>query len=182
MALNFDASTAPRNNAELKKLVQAVRGASQADEGYWLEWKSDLDLNPTDRADKSGRAHVARAIIGFANRMPDTVARFVEGHGFLLAGVSPEGMKGVTQHDITELVRWVEPYVGEEVRWRPTYVEVEGDSGPVSILIITVDPPRWGDPIFCMRKEVPASRDKSIPETTIFVRRANGTTDRAQSC
>ncbi|GAA4986253.1 hypothetical protein HD597_000142 [Nonomuraea thailandensis] len=182
MALNFDARMAPRNHAELKKLVQAVREASKADETFWLEWKSDLDLNPADRADKSGRAHVARAIIGFANRMPDAAARFVEGYGLLLAGVSHESMKGVTQHDITELVRWIEPYVGEEVRWQPTYVEVEGDSGPVSILVIAIDPPRWGDPIFCMRKEAPSpSRDKSIPEATIFVRRIAGTTDRARA-
>ncbi|NRQ32088.1 hypothetical protein HII36_09590 [Nonomuraea sp. NN258] len=72
MALDFDTRTAPRNHAELKKLVQAVRSASKADETFWLEWKSDLDLNPADKVDKSGRAHVARAIIGFANRMPDT--------------------------------------------------------------------------------------------------------------
>ncbi|NRQ32087.1 hypothetical protein HII36_09585 [Nonomuraea sp. NN258] len=96
--------------------------------------------------------------------------------------MSPEGTKGVAQHDITELVRWIEPYVGEEIRWQPTYVEIEGDSGPASILVVTVDPPRWGDPIFCMRREVTStSKDKSIPEATVFVRRAEGTTSRAKA-
>ncbi|MFC7645924.1 hypothetical protein ACFQX6_38960 [Streptosporangium lutulentum] len=92
MALNFDARKAPRNHAELEKLVQAVRQASKADETIWLEWKSELDLNPADKGDKSGRAHVARAIIGFANRMPEDAARFAEGYGFLLAGVSHDSM------------------------------------------------------------------------------------------
>lgn len=180
MALNFDVRTAPRNHAELKKLVEAVRSASMADETLWLEWKSDLDLNPENRSDKSGRAHIARAIIGFANRMPDRVSSFVEGYGFLLAGVSPEGMNGVEQHDITELVRWIQPYVGDVIRWQPTYVEAEGENGLVSILVVTVDPPRWGDPIHCMRKQAPSPlAGKSIPEAAIFVRRFNGTTDRA---
>ncbi|MEV0382873.1 hypothetical protein [Nonomuraea sp. NPDC050643] len=178
--MNFDVRMAPRNHAELKKLVEAVRSASMADETFWLEWKSDLDLNPEEKSDKSGRAHIARAIIGFANRIPDRVSGFVEGYGFLLAGVSPEDMNGVEQHDITELVRWIQPYVGDVIRWQPTYVEAEGENGIVSILVITVDPPRWGDPIHCMRKQAPSPQPgKSIPEAAIFVRRTNGTTDRA---
>jgi hypothetical protein len=182
MALNFDTRTAPRNHAELKKLVLAVRGATKADETLWLEWKSELDLDPEDPSDKSGRAHAARAIIGFANRMPDEASRFVEGYGFFLAGVSHENMRGVKQHDITELVRWIENYVGDTIRWQPTYVEVEGDDGPVAVLVITIDPPRWGDPIFCMRKEAPSpTKGKSIPEAAVFVRRTEGTTSRARA-
>ncbi|NJP98790.1 hypothetical protein HCN51_56825 [Nonomuraea sp. FMUSA5-5] len=182
MALNFDTRTAPRNHAEYRKLALAVRGATKADETLWLEWKSELDLDPADKSDKSGRAHIARAIIGFANRMPDTASRYVEGYGFLLAGVSHENMNGVKQHDITELVRWIQPYVGEEIRWQPTYVEIDQGEGPVAILVITIDPPRWGDPIYCMRKEAPSSsRDKSIPEAAIFVRRPDGTTSRARA-
>lgn len=182
MALNFDTRTAPRNHAELKKLVLAVRGATKADETFWLEWKSELDLNPEDKADKSGRAHIARAIIAFANRMPDEASRFVEGYGFFLAGVSHENMGGVEQHDVTELVRWIGDYVGDTIRWQPTYVEVAGDDGAVAVLVITIDPPRWGDPIFCMRKQAPSPyKDKSIPEATVFVRRSEGTTDRARA-
>ncbi|WP_433259697.1 AlbA family DNA-binding domain-containing protein (plasmid) [Streptosporangium sp. CA-135522] len=182
MALNFDTRTAPRNHAELKKLVLAVRGATKADETLWLEWKSELDLDPEDPADKSGRAHIARAIIGFANRMPDEASRFVEGYGFFLAGVSHENMGGVEQHDITELVRWIGDYVGETIRWQPTYVEVEGGDGAVAVLVIMIDPPRWGDPIFCMRKQAPSpKKDKSIPEATVFVRRTEGTTSRARA-
>ncbi|MCZ4101079.1 hypothetical protein [Streptomyces sp. H39-C1] len=182
MALDFDSRKAPRNHADLKRLVQAVRKASKADESLWLEWKGSLDLNPADRGDKSGRAHVARAIIGFANRLPDEAGRFAEGHGYLLVGVDHEHMPGVEQHDITELVRWIEPYVGEEIGWRPTYVEAEGETGTVAVLVVTVDPPRWGDAVHCMRKEAPhPKRDKSIPEAAVFIRGSEGTTRRAMA-
>ncbi|MEU0343934.1 hypothetical protein ABZ092_34560 [Streptomyces bobili] len=49
------------------ELVKAIRAASAADESHWLEWKSTLDFRPRSKADKSARAHLARAIIGFAN-------------------------------------------------------------------------------------------------------------------
>lgn len=86
MALDFDSRRAPRLPSEYLKLVQAVRRATSADETDWLEWKSTLDLQPANRADKSGLAHIARAIIGFANRMPDVARRHAEGHGLLVVG------------------------------------------------------------------------------------------------
>jgi hypothetical protein len=182
MALDFDSRKNPRNHADFKRLVHAIRHASKADETIWLEWKSDLELDPADKGDKSGRAHVARAIIGFANRMPDDAGRFAQGHGILMVGVGPEGMPGVRPHDITELVRWITPYVGNEIGWMPTYVEAEGENGPVAVLIVTVDPPEWGDPIHCMRKEAPSkTRDKSIPEAAIFVRTNEGVTRPARA-
>ncbi|MFK4687741.1 AlbA family DNA-binding domain-containing protein [Streptomyces pristinaespiralis] len=180
MALDFDNRKAPRNHSDLKQLVRAVRQASKADEALWLEWKSDLDLDPADKGDKSGRAHIARAIIGFANRHPDEARRFAEGHGYLLVGVDHEQMPGVKQHDVTELVRWITPYVGDKIGWMPTYVEAEGENGAVAILVIRVDPPQWGDPIHCMRKEAPSSR-KSIPEAAIFVRAREGETRPAKA-
>ncbi|CAL9585324.1 AlbA family DNA-binding domain-containing protein [Streptomyces sp. enrichment culture] len=180
MALDFDSRKAPRNHSDLLQLVRAVRHASKADEALWLEWKSELDLDPADKGDKSGRAHIARAIIGFANRHPDEARRFAEGHGYLLVGVDHEQMPGVKQHDVTELVRWITPYVGDKIGWMPTYVEAEGENGPVAILVITVDPPQWGDPIHCMRKEAPSPR-KSISEAAVFVRAREGETRPAKA-
>ncbi|WDO11278.1 hypothetical protein ME763_37865 (plasmid) [Streptomyces murinus] len=180
MALDFDSRKAPRNHGDLKRLVRAVCQASKADEALWLEWKSELDLDPADRGDKSGRAHVARAIIGFANRHPEEARRFAEGHGYLLVGVDHERMPGVKQHDVTELVRWITPYVGDKIGWMPTYVEAEGENGAVSILVITVDPPQWGDPIHCMRKQAP-SPHKSIAEAAVFVRAREGETRPAKA-
>lgn len=190
MALEFDTRRAPVRASQYLELVKAVRAASAADELDWLEWKSSLDFRPKSKADKSARAHVARAIIGFANRQPDIALRNVEGYGFLVVGVDPEGYYGVDEIDSVELEQWVTPYIGEDIEWRATYVHVT-EEGPerLSILVVTVSPPKWGDPIFCIRKEIPPPprgegdqvKDKdTIREATIFVRRP-GRTDRARA-
>lgn len=190
VALEFDTRRPPVRASQYLELVTAVRAASAADELDWLEWKSTLDFRPKNKADKSARAHLARAIIGFANRQPDVALRNVEGYGFLVVGVDPEGYHGVEEIDSVELERWITPYVGEDIDWRTTYVHVsEEGHDRLPVLIVTVSPPSWGDPIFCIRKEIPPpprgesdqAKDKdTIREATIFVRRT-GRTDRARA-
>ncbi|MFD0142896.1 MULTISPECIES: hypothetical protein [unclassified Streptomyces] len=190
MALEFDTRRPPVRASQYLELVKAVRAASAADELDWLEWKSTLDFQPKNKADKSSRAHLARAIIGFANRQPDVALRNVEGYGFLVVGVDPEGYYGVDELDSVELERWITPYVGEEIDWRTTYVHVSEEGHErLPVLIVTVSPPSWGDPIYCIRKEIPPpprgeseqTKDKeTIREATIFVRRT-GRTDRARA-
>ncbi|MFI1727588.1 helix-turn-helix domain-containing protein [Streptomyces sp. NPDC020489] len=191
MALEFDARRAPVRASHYLELVKAIRAASAADESDWLEWKSTLDFRPKNKADKSARAHVARAIIGFANRQPDDALRNVEGHGFLVVGVDPEGYYGVDEIDNVDLEPWINEYVGDGIDWRPTYVHIsEEGHDRLPVLIITVSPPNWGDPIFCIRKEIPPPprsesgqpKDKdTIREATVFVRRRHGRTDRARA-
>lgn len=188
VALEFDTHRAPVRASHYLELVEAIRAASAADESDWLEWKSTLDFRPKDKADKSACAHLARAIIGFANRQPDVALRNAEGYGFLVVGVDPEGYHGVEEIDSVELERWITPYVGEGIDWRPTYVHVSEEGHErLPVLIVTVSPPNWGDPIFCIRKEIPPpprgksdqAKDKdTIRQATIFVRRP-GRTDRA---
>lgn len=91
VALEFDTRRPPVRASQYLELVKAIRTASTADELDWLEWKSTLDFRPKNKADKSARAHLARAIVGFANRQPDIALRNVEGHGLLVVGVDPEG-------------------------------------------------------------------------------------------
>lgn len=190
VALEFDTRRAPVRASHYLELVKAIRAASAADESDWLEWKSTLDFRPKNKADKSARAHLARAIIGFANRQPDDARRYVEGYGFLVVGVDPKGYYGVDEIDIVDLEPWINEYVGDSIHWRPTYVHVrEEGQDRVAVLIITVSPPNWGDPIFCVRKEIPPPprsepgqpKDKdTIREATVFVRR-NGKTERARA-
>ncbi|MGK3945146.1 hypothetical protein ABK046_43070 [Streptomyces caeruleatus] len=190
MALEFDTRRAPVRASHYLELVKAVRAASAADESDWLEWKSTLDFRPKNKADKSARAHLARAIIGFANRQPDSALRNVEGHGFLVVGVDPKGYYGVDEIDSVDLEPWINEYVGDGIDWHPTYVHVsEEGHDRLPVLIITVSPPKWGDPIFCIRKEIPPPprsesgqpKDKdTIREATVFVRR-HGRTDRARA-
>ncbi|GGL57376.1 AlbA family DNA-binding domain-containing protein [Planomonospora parontospora] len=161
MALNLDITRAPVRAHDLLALAQAVFDAGPADEGSWLEWKSTLDLTT-----KHAFVHIARAVIAFANRMPDEAARFAEGHAFLLVGISPGALDGVTPVDIVELDKGLQPYLGPDgPRWRATYLTLTRPTASAPVLIIDVEPPRWGDPIFCLRKELDGMR-----EGTIYVR------------
>ncbi|MEZ0076284.1 hypothetical protein [Planotetraspora sp. GP83] len=164
MALDFDISSPPVRPVEFVALAEAIFHASDADESWWLEWKSTLDLTS-----KHGCHHIARAIIGFANRMPDEAERFTCGHAYFVAGVSPGALDGIVPIDVVDLDKGLTPYLGSPgPRWRPTYVTVALPAGSAQVLIIDVEPPQWGDPIFCMRKEL-----GGVAEGAIFVR-ANG--------
>ncbi|MEV0633266.1 AlbA family DNA-binding domain-containing protein [Nonomuraea wenchangensis] len=171
MALNFDISSPPVRPADFVGLAEAIFQASAADESWWLEWKSTLDLTS-----KHGWHHIARAIIGFANRMPDQAERFTGGHAYFVAGICPGAADGIKPVDVVDLDKGLTPYLGDPgPRWRPTYVTVTLPTGTAQVLIIDVEPPRWGDPIFCMRKEL-----GGVAEGTVFVR-GNGATRPARA-
>lgn len=71
MTLNLELRRPLRSRAEQRALVEAVRDAPTFEqETHWLEWKGSLDLDS-----KEGRAAIAKAILGFANRSPDTALR-----------------------------------------------------------------------------------------------------------
>ncbi|RCG17272.1 ATP-binding protein [Sphaerisporangium album] len=141
--------------------------ASDADESVWLEWKSTLDLTK-----KHAWWHIARAIIGFANRMPDAVARFTEGRAYLVVGISPGALTGVTPIDVVDLDQGLTPYLGKEdqPRWRATFVPLTRGGVTAQVLIVEIDPPRWGDPPYYICKEYDGARDGEI-----FIR-VNGAT------
>ena len=160
--LNLDTSRAPTRPAELLALALAVRDADPSDEASWLEWKSTLDWQS-----KGARVHVARAILGFANRMPDDAARHVEGHGFLLVGVESGAIPGVAALDPVDLDQQVSPFIGHDgPGWHPTFLTVEGQT----VLIIDVNPPRPGDPIHVARKT-----SDGITDGWVLVRGKGGT-------
>jgi hypothetical protein len=163
IVLNLDTSRAPGRPSELLALVLAVRGADAADESTWLEWKSTLDF----RSGKSARVHVARAILGLANRMPDDAARHMEGHGFLVVGAEPGSVQGVATFDPVDLDQQVTPFVGDDgPRWHPTFLTIDDKT----VLIIDIDPPRWGDPIHAARKS-----SDGITDGWVLVRGKGGT-------
>lgn len=58
-----------RGNAALRQLVEAVGAADEHDEADWVEWKGPLDL-----ATKPSCFHIARAVLGMANRDPERAA------------------------------------------------------------------------------------------------------------
>ncbi|WP_053790114.1 hypothetical protein [Streptomyces sp. XY332] len=82
MTLEFNADEPVVGLARQRELIRAVLGASSADETRWLEWKSQHDLSKAP-----GAFAVSKAILGFANRMPDVAEQWAGGHAYLLVGV-----------------------------------------------------------------------------------------------
>ena len=165
MALNVDTSKPIRLASDLRDLAAAVRAAAPADESHWIEWKGPLDLT---RA--AGRFAVARAILGFGNRRHDRAATITGGYAYLLVGVEPGSVAGVVQVDPADLDQGLRPYIGDNPPgWTATYVTVDGES----VLVVVVDPPKWGDPIHLLRKTY-----ENTEAGTIFVR-GIGKTERA---
>jgi hypothetical protein len=164
VVLQVDTSEPLLRPSQLTSLVRAVRDADSHDEHRWIEWKSDLDLTTA-----AGQAHIAKQVIGLANRDPAAAVHRAGGYGYLLVGVEPGALKGVTPVDPEILVGQVRAAVGDSVRWTPEYVEVNG----VQVLVVIVNPPKPGDPIHYLRKQL----DK-FPPATIFVRHT-GRTDPA---
>lgn len=160
--LAFDTAR-PLRQADFPDLVEAVVNATPSDESDWLEWKSTLDLSS-----KAAHSHIARAVLGFANRLPDDAAGFAGGCGYLLVGVEPGRVVGVAQVDPVELDRGVCAYTGttDGPRWRSFY---HTDASGKSVLIVEVAAPVWGDPVFTARKE-----GDRITDGLVLVRRPGG--------
>jgi hypothetical protein len=91
----------------LRRLADAVRNASDYDETRWIAWKSNLDLTSDH-----GQLHMIKQILGFANRDPSVAKRWAEGHAYLLVGVDPRRLKGVTAVDTQTLSQNLKPYIG----------------------------------------------------------------------
>lgn len=162
MAIDLPTHQALRGIGALRALVEAVKSASDSDELDWIEWKSTLDLTT-----KAGCFHVARAILGLANRIPEKAARSCEGLGYVVVGAEPGRVEGVASVDPARLDTTVELYVGSSgPSWSPIYVPVDGRD----VLVVTVEAPNPGDPIFLLRREFDTARSGAV-----FVRK-NGRT------
>ena len=162
MPLAVDMSSAFRSPHELAMLVEAVLNASENDESDWIEWKSGLDLRG-----KETQGTLARHILGMANRRPEHAARYAAGCGYIIVGAEPGRCAGVAEVDPAVLSQGMHPYLGAEgPGWAAQYVNRDG----VSVLVVSVEPPRPGDRIFTLRKEFP-----KYLAGTVFVRRQGGT-------
>lgn len=156
MTLDIDPTVPIRRPADQRALVQAVIGAQPENETHWLEWKRTLRLDSAE-----GRFAIARQILGFANRHPDRAARFTGGYAYVVFGAEPGTAPGVDCIDVADLDPGLRRYLGDDgPLWSADYITT--DSG-TSVLLITVDPPRWGDRIFTLRRR---TRPKARARTT----------------
>ena len=168
VAIAIPTSSFLRGAAALQSLVDAVVKADEHDEADWIEWKGPLDL-----ATKEGCFHVARAVLGIANRPPERAQLVVEGAGYVVVGAEPGALHGLTTVDPAQFGQLIEPYFGgsDGPVWTPTYVGIGG----VTVLVVTVEAPKPGDPIHTLRREFDKYR-----AGTVFVRK-HGRTDPADA-
>ena len=173
MPLTIDLSRQFRTNKELTDLVRVIASAPESEsEPDWLEWKSAADLS-----DSSWHMQLAKYIAGFANRDPIVAKRSAGGCSYLVIGVEPGTVHGITPIDNAILHDGISRYLRETVRWNPQYIECAGNT----ILVVTVEPPEHGDGIVAMlRGFQPHNRGgASCREGDVFVRR-HGKTELAK--
>lgn len=144
MSLEVDTTCALRGGTALAALVRAVIAANEHDESEAVEWKETLDL-----ATREGCFHIARAVLGMANRNPDRAITTFEGYGYVVVGAAPARLPGIATVDPANLIK-IEQHVGGERGpvWTPTYVSVGGKTA----LVVTVEPPNSGHPIWPLRR------------------------------
>ena len=164
MALVLDTSRDHRSVDELTQLVKAISEAPPDEsEPDWLEWKREGDLK-----DRKWHARIAKAIAGFANRDPAVASRQAGGCAYLVIGAEPENVVGVKPVDNAELNAGVSRFVRSSVRWNPQYIGFKGQQ----VLVITVEPPRYGDPITAILTEygIGGRSSRGVGEGDVFVR------------
>lgn len=163
MALKLDVSRPLRGLDGYRDLVHAIVGGHPSDESDWLEWKTDPDLST-----KQGCFHVAKAILGMANRPVEVAARTCGGFGYVAIGVEPENLGGVVMPDPAVWTALVEMYLKAQSgpAWDSTIVPVDSKV----VLVVAVEPPEGGDPPWPLRKEFDGYRSG-----TLFVRKPGRT-------
>lgn len=158
-----DWTRAARRPSEREEIVDYVfSGSAGTAEKDWLEWKTEYDLTTVH-----GRLGVARQVMSFANRHPDRAAQHAEGLGYLLLGVEPGNLPGVPEFDSADLENWLAPYIGPKIAWDPNYVSYHGKL----VLFVTVEAPRWGDDLHCLRQAAEDYHGRTVREGTIWVRK-----------
>jgi hypothetical protein len=171
-----ETNRAIRTAAGRRQLVLAIRDAPDHEmETDSIEWKDGINLR-----ESRWKVEIARQVIGFANRHPDRARRVFEGCAYLVLGVKPGKLSGVAPIDPAQLEDAVSTYMGRDgPEWDADYVETED----ATVLVVTVEPPRWGDRIFALEKEFSFS-DGHVSvhyrSGDVFVRR-QGKTERANA-
>ena len=157
MSLAIDTSRAFRFPDELAGLVTVVvQHAGDYEETNWLEWKAGLDLTS-----EAAFCHLPHTVLGFANRDPEVAAQHAEGFAYLIIGAEPGDVSGVTPIDSGDMSSKLRSYMGDTIRWHAAYVDTDGKK----VLVLSVEPPRPGDPIHTLRKKL-----RNHPPGQIFVR------------
>lgn len=160
--LDIDITRALRSAGQLKALIEAILTAQSHDELDWVEWKREYDLG-----DSAALGHIARHILGMANRDPTRARNSVGGCGYIVVGVEPARLGGLDPIDPATLEPQIGGFFGDGGPvWQPLWQRVHDKD----VLVIVVDPPELGDPIHTLNKQF-AKYDAG----DVFVRRQGAT-------
>lgn len=149
MTLTFNSRHLPRSLTEWDQLVTACGVRDDTIETHWLERKgAGLKLSTAE-----GKFTLAKAILAFANRDPETAQPYLDGHALILIGIENTGeITGVPRIEDHQLLNGLKAFLGQgdsAPRWTTHRVRVDDEN---DVLIINVDAPRAGDPLFTLRK------------------------------
>ena len=170
MALTLDTSRPLRSVRELEDIVQAILLSPLTEsEPDWLEWKREADLS-----ERHWQARIAKFIAGVANRDPKVAMREFGGCAYLVIGVEPGIAIGISPIDNAILHAGVVRFVHSGVRWNPQYVQHQGKH----VLIITVEPPEYGDEIVAMLAGLQSQAGNVCRKGAVYIR-SHGKTDHA---
>ena len=102
MVLDIDTSQALRTADELTALIRAIYDSDGAvdEETPWVEWKGTLPLDKP-----AGQFPIAKAILGFSNRDPERARTACDGVAYMVVGVGPGSVDGVTPVDGATLIK-----------------------------------------------------------------------------
>lgn len=171
MTLDIDTTQPIRSLARQRELIRAIVDAhASTQETDWVEWKTEADVGK-----KPWQARLARLVLGFANREPNAAGRWCGGCAYTVVGASPGRLDGAPVHDIAKLDAWLSAYIGappNAPEWSAAYVAVHEKT----VLLITVEPPSWGNRIWTLQKDFPVERGETpMRAGAIFVRRKGRT-------
>jgi hypothetical protein len=166
VALDIDPSRTLRSDSQLRALIRAAIGAHSSDEQHFVEWKATLGLGKTG---KEGHFSIAKCILAMANRPVELATNYFGGCGYMIIGAEPGQLHDIDVPDMADLEPWVQRYTGTNgPTWSGHPVRVDD----ATVLVIIVEPPQDGDPIFpLMRTLAPDDKTKMSHQAgTIFVR------------
>ena len=167
--INLDGST-PMPPHRLTELITAILEAKPEDECDWAEWKSRLDLG-----NRQGQLTLARSILGFANRNPETSQRPFAGTAYMVIGAEPGQLVGVQPLDLSVLQPKVAHYLGNPGPfWRHHYVTPVEDP-TLTVPVVEIPAPRPGEMPYPLAHEGVDDTGKTVMSGTLFIRRGSKT-------
>jgi hypothetical protein len=130
----IDLALLPTGDRGWAAFVEWAAASDDRQERFFLEVKSDVDLNA-----KHGQHKVAKFVLGAANRDPAHAARRLAGSAVMLLGVGGGRATGIGAFEAKDLEREVQKFTGVPgPGWDYVLVPVDADHDVVAVI---VDPP-----------------------------------------